>query len=56
MVDRIQAAVPGAAKATNEYIEGDLDAAKHAQDAAKTGEVGDLIPNSNYRPEAERVP
>ncbi|MBT2405620.1 MULTISPECIES: DUF6507 family protein [unclassified Streptomyces] len=35
MSERIQAAVLGAAKATNEYIEGDLDAAKHAQDAAK---------------------
>lgn len=35
MAERIQAAVLGAAKATNEYLAGDLDAAKHAQDAAK---------------------
>ncbi|MFE9850604.1 DUF6507 family protein [Streptomyces sp. NPDC005576] len=35
MVDRIQAAVLGAAKATNEYVQGDLEAAKEAQDAAK---------------------
>ncbi|WP_329195809.1 MULTISPECIES: DUF6507 family protein [unclassified Streptomyces] len=42
MVDRIQAAVLGAAKATNEYIEGDLDAAKHAQDAAKNVRLDEL--------------
>jgi hypothetical protein len=35
MAERIQAAVLGAAAATNAYLEGDLDAAKHAQDAAK---------------------
>ncbi|MEU4260525.1 MULTISPECIES: DUF6507 family protein [Streptomycetaceae] len=35
MAERIQAAVLGAAKATNEYVAGDLDAAKHAQDAAR---------------------
>ncbi|KIF74526.1 hypothetical protein QR77_12135 [Streptomyces sp. 150FB] len=36
MAERIQAAVLGAAKATNAYVEGDLEAAKHAQDAART--------------------
>lgn len=36
MSDRIQAAVMGAAKATNEYIQGDLEAAKEAQDAARS--------------------
>lgn len=35
MVERIQAAVLGAGTATSEYVEGDLDAAKNAQDAAK---------------------
>ncbi|MFI1934869.1 MULTISPECIES: DUF6507 family protein [unclassified Streptomyces] len=35
MSERIQAAVLGAATATNEYVEGDLDTAKQAQDAAK---------------------
>lgn len=36
MTERIQAAVLGAATATNEYVEGDLDTAKQAQDAAKS--------------------
>ncbi|OEJ23021.1 hypothetical protein AR457_38120 [Streptomyces agglomeratus] len=36
MADRIQAAVMGAAKATNEYIEGDLEAAGQAQNAARS--------------------
>ncbi|GGS49874.1 hypothetical protein F2B00_01815 [Streptomyces parvus] len=36
MSERIQAAVLGAATATNEYVEGDLDTAKQAQDAAKS--------------------
>lgn len=36
MSDRIQASVMGAAKATNEYIQGDLEAAKEAQDAARS--------------------
>ncbi|MBT2895622.1 DUF6507 family protein [Streptomyces sp. McG3] len=35
MSERIQAAVLGAATATNEYMEGDLDTAKQAQNAAK---------------------
>ncbi|MEV0370627.1 DUF6507 family protein [Streptomyces sp. NPDC050636] len=35
MADRCQAAVLGAAKATNEYVEGDLEAAKNAQTAAR---------------------
>lgn len=35
MADRIQAAVLGTVKATGEYIEGDLVAAKEAQDAAR---------------------
>ncbi|MGC5400690.1 DUF6507 family protein [Streptomyces sp. DT20] len=35
MSDRIEAAVLGAAEATGAYVTGDLDAAKHAQDAAK---------------------
>ncbi|MER6615199.1 DUF6507 family protein [Streptomyces xantholiticus] len=35
MADRIQAAVLGAAKATGEYVEGDLASAKEAQDAAR---------------------
>ncbi|MFF1921506.1 DUF6507 family protein [Streptomyces sp. NPDC058221] len=34
--ERIQAATLGAATATNEYVEGDLDTAKQAQDAAKS--------------------
>ncbi|MGW5342380.1 DUF6507 family protein [Streptomyces sp. NPDC004050] len=33
--DRIEACVLGAVKATNEYIEGDLESAKQAQDAAR---------------------
>lgn len=36
MSERIQAAVLGAATATNEYVEGDLDAAKQAQEAARS--------------------
>ncbi|ESU49567.1 MULTISPECIES: DUF6507 family protein [Streptomyces] len=36
MSERIQAAVLGAATATNEYVEGDLDTAKQAQNAAKS--------------------
>ncbi|PJJ05044.1 hypothetical protein BX264_5495 [Streptomyces sp. 2333.5] len=35
MADRCQAAVLGAAKATGEYVEGDLEAARHAQNAAR---------------------
>ncbi|GGU68305.1 hypothetical protein GCM10010211_37010 [Streptomyces albospinus] len=35
MADRCQAAVLGAAKATNEYVQGDLEAAKNAQRAAR---------------------
>lgn len=35
MTRRIEACVLGAVKATNEYIEGDLDQAKAAQDAAR---------------------
>ncbi len=35
MAERIEAAILGAAKATNEYVEGDLEAAKEAQDAAR---------------------
>ncbi|QGV79473.1 DUF6507 family protein [Streptomyces ficellus] len=35
MAKRIQAAVIGAATATNEYVQGDLDQAKEAQDAAR---------------------
>ncbi|MGD3112458.1 DUF6507 family protein [Streptomyces sp. YGL11-2] len=36
MADRCQAAVLGAVKATNEYVQGDLEAAKNAQNAART--------------------
>ncbi|UQA96644.1 DUF6507 family protein [Streptomyces halobius] len=39
MADRCQAAVLGAAKATNEYVQGDLEAAKNAQNAARTVRV-----------------
>lgn len=35
MAKRIEAAVLGAAKATNEYVEGDLQAAREAQNAAR---------------------
>ncbi|MFD7626532.1 DUF6507 family protein [Streptomyces sp. NPDC059851] len=35
VAERIEACVLGAAKATNEYLEGDLDQAKQAQDAAR---------------------
>jgi hypothetical protein len=35
MAERIQAAARGAAEATNAYAEGDMEAAKHAQDAAR---------------------
>ncbi|MEV0372481.1 DUF6507 family protein [Streptomyces sp. NPDC050636] len=35
MAERCQAAVLGAAKATNEYVQGDLEAAKNAQNAAR---------------------
>ncbi|KUL34909.1 hypothetical protein ADL22_29245 [Streptomyces sp. NRRL F-4489] len=35
MADRCQAAVLGAAKATNEYVQGDLEAAQNAQRAAR---------------------
>lgn len=48
MAERIQAAVLGAAKATNEYVEGDLDAAKHAQDAAKLVRL-DLLKDAGGR-------
>jgi hypothetical protein len=36
MYERIEACVLGAVKATNEYLEGDLEQAKAAQDAART--------------------
>ncbi|WP_149180237.1 DUF6507 family protein [Streptomyces sp. TRM49041] len=36
MADRIQAAVLGAAKATNAYVEGDLATAREAQSAARS--------------------
>ncbi|MFF3249402.1 DUF6507 family protein [Streptomyces sp. NPDC002870] len=48
MGERIQAAVLGAAKATNEYVGGDLDAAKHAQDAAKSVRL-DLLKDAGGR-------
>ncbi|MFF5334083.1 DUF6507 family protein [Streptomyces sp. NPDC013181] len=35
MAERVEAAVLGAVTATNEYVEGDLDTAKQAQDAAR---------------------
>ncbi len=35
MADRIRAAVTGAATATREYVEGDLETARQAQDAAR---------------------
>ncbi|MGW0396227.1 DUF6507 family protein [Streptomyces sp. NPDC003042] len=35
MTERIEACVLGAVKATNEYLEGDLEQAKAAQDAAR---------------------
>ncbi|WP_030019278.1 DUF6507 family protein [Streptomyces monomycini] len=35
MADRVQAAVLGAAQATNEYVEGDLESARNAQNAAR---------------------
>lgn len=35
MAERIEACILGAVKATNEYLEGDLDQAKAAQDAAR---------------------
>ncbi|MFI6723568.1 DUF6507 family protein [Streptomyces sp. R-74717] len=35
MAERIEAAVLGAVEATNAYCEGDLEAAEHAQNAAK---------------------
>ncbi|MFJ3966118.1 DUF6507 family protein [Streptomyces sp. NPDC090036] len=41
VAERIQAAVLGAGKATNEYIQGDLEAAKQAQDAAKSVQLKD---------------
>ncbi|WP_274916645.1 DUF6507 family protein [Streptomyces sp. WZ-12] len=36
MADRCQAACLGAAKATSEYVQGDLEAAQNAQNAART--------------------
>ncbi|ANW20098.1 DUF6507 family protein [Streptomyces clavuligerus] len=36
MAERIEACVLGAAKATNEYVEGDLEAAREAQEAARS--------------------
>ncbi|MFE4371861.1 DUF6507 family protein [Streptomyces sp. NPDC056835] len=42
VAERIEAAILGAATATNEYIEGDLDAARHAQDAAKAVQLDAL--------------
>ncbi|MGG2460637.1 DUF6507 family protein [Streptomyces sp. RGM 3693] len=42
MADRCQAAVLGAAKATNEYVQGDLEAAKYAQNAARNVQVDAL--------------
>ncbi|GGX36388.1 DUF6507 family protein [Streptomyces noursei] len=42
MADRCQAAVLGAAKATNEYVQGDLEAAKNAQNAARNVQVDAL--------------
>ncbi|WP_405678759.1 DUF6507 family protein [Streptomyces sp. NBC_00048] len=36
MTERIEACMRGAATATNEYLEGDLDQAKAAQDAARS--------------------
>ncbi|MFH9867065.1 DUF6507 family protein [Streptomyces lydicus] len=42
MAHRCQAAVLGAAKATNEYVQGDLEAAKNAQNAARAVRVNEL--------------
>ncbi|MEU7433437.1 DUF6507 family protein [Streptomyces sioyaensis] len=42
MADRCQAAVLGAAKATREYVEGDLEAARNAQNAARSVRVDAL--------------
>ncbi|WP_039631269.1 DUF6507 family protein [Streptomyces sp. 769] len=42
MANRCQAAVLGAAKATNEYVQGDLEAAKNAQSAARNVQLDAL--------------
>ncbi|MER7736132.1 DUF6507 family protein [Streptomyces erythrochromogenes] len=42
VVERIQAAILGAGKATNAYIQGDLEAAKQAQDAARSVRLDQL--------------
>lgn len=42
MADRCQAAVLGAVKATNEYVEGDLEAARNAQRAARAVQLDAL--------------
>ncbi|MFH8407912.1 DUF6507 family protein [Streptomyces sp. NPDC018019] len=42
MAERVQAAVLGAAKATNEYVQGDLEAARNAQHAARAVQLDAL--------------
>ncbi|MFH8515217.1 DUF6507 family protein [Streptomyces gelaticus] len=49
MAERIEAAVLGAVEATNAYCEGDLDAAKHAQDAARAVRLDLLKDTGGHR-------
>ncbi|GLF93602.1 DUF6507 family protein [Streptomyces yaizuensis] len=42
MAERIEACVLGAVKATTEYVEGDLEAARQAQDAARAIDLAAL--------------
>ena len=51
MAERIQAAVVGAAKATNAYVEGDLEAAREAQEAARQVRLDLLLPDAGGRSE-----
>lgn len=55
MSERIQAAVLGAATATNEYVEGDLDTAKQAQNAAKSVRL-DLLKDMKAKPVSDSEP
>ncbi|MFJ3252329.1 MULTISPECIES: DUF6507 family protein [unclassified Streptomyces] len=49
MAERIEAAVLGAVEATNAYCEGDLEAAEHAQNAAKAVRLDLLKDTGGHR-------
>lgn len=55
MAERIEACIRGAVLATNEYLQGDLDQAKEAQDAARSVNLDLLRERTGRRSERGRA-